>query len=190
MPSLENARHEAFARGIVEGKAAGAAYVAAGYKPAGAEANASRLIRNDKVAARIAELKAEAAKGAVATAQQVLEELTKIGLANMQDFVGDNDITHSVASLNRNHAAAIQEYTVEHYTDGHGDDVREVKKIKLKLADKRGALVDLGRHHKLFTDKSEHSGPDGGPVETKDVSDIDRARRIAFFLGCVAAKKE
>lgn len=189
MPALENARHEAFARAIVEGKAAGAAYVSAGYSKNGADQSASALLRNPKVAARIAELKAEAAKGAVATAQQVLEELTKIGLVNMQDFVGDNDITRSVASLNRNHAAAIQEYTVEHYTDGHGDDAREVKKIKLKLADKRGALVDLGRHHKLFTDKSEHSGPDGGPIETKNVSDTDRARRIAFLLHRAANKK-
>ena len=29
---------------------------------------------------------------------------------------------------------------------------------KFKLNDKRGALVDLGRHLKLFTDKVEHSG--------------------------------
>jgi hypothetical protein len=27
------------------------------------------------------------------------------------------------------------------------------------------ALVDLGRHHKLFTDKFEHGGKNGRPIE-------------------------
>lgn len=36
---------------------------------------------------------------------------------------------------------------------------------------------DLG-----LTDKSELTGKDGGPIETKDVTDYDRARRIAFAL--------
>ena len=31
----------------------------------------------------------------------------------------------------------------------------------------RAALVDLGRHHKLFTDKFEHGGKNGSPVEGK-----------------------
>lgn len=48
----------------------------------------------------------------------------------------------------------------------------------------------LERGHGKPVQANTHSGPDGGPIETKDVSDIDRARRIAFFLGRVAAKKE
>ncbi len=44
-------------------------------------------------------------------------------------------------------------------------NAREVKKVRLKLADKRAALVDLGRHHKLFTDKFEHGGKFGRPIE-------------------------
>ncbi len=37
--------------------------------------------------------------------------------------------------------------------DGRG--AREVRRIKFKLAD---------RHHRLFTDKIEHSGKDGAPL--------------------------
>jgi hypothetical protein len=33
-----------------------------------------------------------------------------------------------------------------------------VRRVKFKLADKLGALRDLGRHHKLFTDKAEIEG--------------------------------
>ena len=167
MTILANSRHEAFVRALLEGKSARAAYIAAGYKAAGAEANASRLIRNHKVAARITELKAKAAEGAVATARQVLEELTKIGLANMQDYVGPRGQVVDVSELTREQTAAIQEVTVDTYLDGDGENAREVKKVRLKLADKRAALVDLGRHHKLFTDKFEHRGKDGRPVEGK-----------------------
>ena len=157
-------------RAILEGKSGRAAYIAAGYKAAGAEANASRLIRNDKVAARIAELKAKAAEGAVATAREVLELLTKIGRANIQDYmrIGPNgDPVLDFANLTRDQAAALQEVTVETYMVGRGKNAREVKKVKFKLADKRAALVDLGRYHKLFTDKFEHGGTDGGPIEGK-----------------------
>ena len=34
----------------------------------------------------------------------------------------------------------------------------------IELHDAQAAAVHLGRYHKLFTDKSEVSGPDGGPV--------------------------
>ena len=37
---------------------------------------------------------------------------------------------------------------------------------------------------KIYGDKitTEHSGPNGGPIETANVTDIEAARRIAFFL--------
>jgi phage terminase small subunit len=165
MTVLSNSRHEAFARAILQGKSGREAYIAAGYKAAGAEANASRLIRNDKVSARIAELKGKAAEGAVATARQVLEELTRIGLANIRDYVGAHGQVVDVSQLTREQTAAIQEVTVDTYMDGGGENPREVKKVKFKLADKRAALVALGRHHKLFTDKFEHGGKDGHPIE-------------------------
>ena len=37
---------------------------------------------------------------------------------------------------------------------------------------------DLG-----LADKSEMSGKDGGPIETKEVSDLEGAQRVAFMLG-------
>jgi phage terminase small subunit len=40
-----------------------------------------------------------------------------------------------------------------------------VGKVKFKLHDKRAALNDLGRYLKMFVDKVEHSGNDGGPIE-------------------------
>lgn len=58
-----NSRQEAFCRGLAEGLSQSAAYVRAGYKPRGpvADAEASRMVRNPKVASRLSELRREAA---------------------------------------------------------------------------------------------------------------------------------
>ena len=37
------------------------------------------------------------------------------------------------------------------------DTIGDVSRVKLKLLDKRGALVDLGRHLGMFVDKTEAS---------------------------------
>ena len=89
MTALRNSKHEAFARAIVEGKAGAEAYGLAGYKAnkASAETNASRLLRNAQVSARIAELKAEAAAKALLSAAKVLAEIEKLAFSNMQDFM-------------------------------------------------------------------------------------------------------
>jgi phage terminase small subunit len=43
------------------------------------------------------------------------------------------------------------------------DDVTE-EKITLELYDAQAALALLGKHHKLFVDKIEHTGADGTPL--------------------------
>jgi phage terminase small subunit len=57
---LKNQRHELFCQGVAAGKPASQAYRDAGYTATGnaSEVEASKLVRNPKVAARIRELKA------------------------------------------------------------------------------------------------------------------------------------
>jgi phage terminase small subunit len=165
--ALVSAKHEAFARAIVEGKAGRDAYRAAGYKAPSdraADASASRLLTIANISARIDELKQAAADHTVATARQVLQELTKVGLANMQDFVGPGFEMREISDLTRDQAGVLSEIAVETFMDGRGEDAREVRRVKFKLADKLGALNQLARHHKLLTDKHEHVGKDGRPL--------------------------
>src|SRR4051812_27828789 len=91
MPILSNAKHEAVAQTLLADPArvGWRAYTLAYPKSSrhAAETAFGRLQKDATFAARVAELNAAAADGAVATARQVLEELTKIALANMQDFM-------------------------------------------------------------------------------------------------------
>jgi phage terminase small subunit len=168
MKPLSNAKHEAVARALIaDPESVGWRAYKSVYPKCSrhaAENGYTRLSKDKKFAARLDELKAAAAEGAVATAREVLEELTRIGLANMADYIGPNFEMREISKMSRNQTAALAEVTVETFVDGRGEDARDVRRVKFKLVDKRAALVDLGRHHKLFTDKHEHMGKDGRPL--------------------------
>lgn len=89
MPVLKNARHEAFAQAVAKGKSASEAYLAAGYKvnaKTAAEA-ASRLSRNVKVSARVAELQQKVARKVEVTVESLageLEEARFLAIAEKQ----------------------------------------------------------------------------------------------------------
>ena len=75
MPILKNIRHEHFAQGVAKGMSQTQAYIEAGYASSGAEQNASRLMSNDKVAARVAELQERGAIRAEITIADLVTEL-------------------------------------------------------------------------------------------------------------------
>lgn len=157
MPILKNAKHEKFAQNIAKLQSQEAAYAAAGYKPNAS--HASRLARNGKVKARVAELVAAGAEKAELDVAKVLAELALIGFANMRDYVGitsDGDPFVNLSLMTREQAAAVQQITVEDFKDGRGEDARDVRKITFKLADKRAALVDIGTHLGMFEQKHKH----------------------------------
>lgn len=76
MPVLDNPKHEAFAQALAKGNTATDAYVQAGYKPN--QPNAARLISNDMVKARVAELQSKAAERAVLTVETLIAEAEEV----------------------------------------------------------------------------------------------------------------
>jgi phage terminase small subunit len=162
MPVLANSKYEAVARALlVDPEGIGWRAYKSVYRKSSrhaAETGFTRLMRNRDFAARLDELKAAAAEGAVVTRREVLEGLSVLARSNMLDYMrigADGDPYVNLSDLTREQAAAIQEITTETYMDGHGNDAREVKKVKFKLYDKRAALVDLGRHYSLFKDAKD-----------------------------------
>jgi phage terminase small subunit len=91
----------------------------------------------------------------------ILEEVQRLAFANMLDYVGttkDGDAYVNLSELTRDQAAAIQEVTVEEYTEGRGEGKREIKRTKFKLCDKTKNLELLGEYMKLFGKRLEISG--------------------------------
>jgi len=121
--------------------------------------NATKAAKRAGYSKRTAVQKAQAERGkrTEIEADAVVRELGKIGFANMLDYLTigkDGDPYVDLSDLTREQAAAIGEVTVEDFTEGRGEDKRDVRRVKFKLSDKRGALVDLGRHLGMFNDKS------------------------------------
>ncbi len=159
------------------------AAIRAGYAKSGARVEGTRLLANARVAKAVAKGCAKQEQRTEVKADDVIRELVKIGFANMLDYITigkDGDPYVDLSSLTREQAAAIGEVTVEDFIDGRGEDARSVRKIKFKLADKRGALVDLGRHFALFTDKAVVD-VNHGVREPAEI--IARAKEAAKRLG-------
>lgn len=139
------------------------AAIRAGYSAKTAESAGPRLLGNVEVRAAIEARQTERAASVGVTAEKVLRELALLGFSNMGDYMNagpDGDPYLSFADLTREQTAALTEVTVEDFKDGRGDDGRDVRRIKFKLADKRAALVDIGKHIGMFKDKAqvEHTG--------------------------------
>jgi phage terminase small subunit len=167
MPELRDERLERFCQAVHKGKAAHAAALSAGY--AKSTAVKACWIRNrPAVDQRIRELNARALaiegralKAAQerydVTTERVIGELARIGFANMQDYLlvdehGDPRLNY--AAITRDQASAIQEITIDEYKEGRGPKAKPVKRIRIKLAEKRPALEALGRHLGLWIDPS------------------------------------
>jgi phage terminase small subunit len=185
VPALKNARHERFCQEVVKGKHIDEAYEVAGYAPS--RSNAHTLRRKKHIQERLCELfekrdtidsvaTAKALEKLAITKEAILSELAKLAFANMADYMTvdlDGDPTLNFKDLTRDQAAALTEVTVESFRDGRTDS-RQVRRVKFKLADKRAALVDLGKHFGMFIERHEV----GEPGEFARMSDDELAQDL------------
>jgi phage terminase small subunit len=195
MPALKDARKEAFALAVARGMTQQDAYdqIWRGERAKGSSAvAASKQARLPAVATRIAEIQQQIAVKTNISAQRVLEELAKIGFASYGDFLKLDDFgrtTVDVKSLTKDQLAAISELEINTKEDGS-------QRIKVKLHDKRAALMDIGKHLGMFREKIEVSGPDGGAIQVRKKIDValldsdERAQLKEILLAMASRRRE
>lgn len=141
-----------------------AAYRRAGYAGQGntAEVNASKLLRTAKVCAEIAIRQKKLQEKTGITQERVLAEFAKIAFLDPRKFYDESGNLIPIHKLDDDTAAALggMDVTAAKSADG---DIDYTKKIK--IIDKKGALDSIARHLGMFVDKTEHSGPNGGPQQ-------------------------
>jgi hypothetical protein len=99
-----------------------------------------------------------AAKSIGVSKERIVAELIKIGFSNMLDYVrisADGLPYCDFSAITRDQAAAIQEVNVEvgsavEYNEKGERTAVPVRKVRFKLADKRAALIDMGKHLGMF----------------------------------------
>lgn len=183
-------RQELFVREYLIDLNATKAAERAGYSKKTARSIGQENLTKPDIQAAIAAQQGKRIQKLEISAERVLNELALLGFANMLDYIqiGENGTAKvDLSKLTRDQAAAIGEITVEEFTERTGEDdngkptFENVKRTKFKLNDKRGALVDLGRHLKLFTEKVEVEGD--VKVEVQDV----KQKLLAKLAGRKAA---
>jgi phage terminase small subunit len=124
-----------------------------------------RLLQQEEVKALVEARISEAAMAA----NEVLARLAEHARSSFEDFVDEEDRIDLKRARDRGMMHLLKEYACEEVYEGGGRDRDPdlIRKQKIKLHDAQAALVQLGRHHGLFTDKVEQSGPGGGPLVLK-----------------------
>lgn len=185
---------------LKDGNATQAA-IRAGYSPKTAYSSGQRLLKSVEVADKIAKAKAAQLKRLEISADRVLNEIARVAYSDLSDVVTwegpdeedpwgtpvDEDgrrrpppmlarqKVKPSKSLDKDVTAAIAE--ISESCDQSGKVT-----TKVKMHDKLGALKLLGQHLKLFADKLELSGPDGGPIEVANMTPEQRKERLAELL--------
>ena len=139
------------------------AAIRAGYSPKFAHTNASKLLQNTAISAKIDE---EFEKRTM-SANEVLSRMTDIARSSAEDYLTIDEYGHTSIDLPRMKADGklhlVKKYRVTKQS------------VEVELYDAQSALVQMGKQHGLFADKSkiEHSG------EVTSITRITENRDVA-----------
>lgn len=154
---LKDPQHQAFVNAYMElGFNQTQAAIKAGYSRKSARNQAYRLMKNDDIRKEINRQLEIMAMGR----EEVLARLAQEARGDMRDFIGKTSAQlakHPDGNLIRKYKNTITTTTITSI-DVEGNPVVEKtteEKIDLELYDAQAAKVHIGRHHGLFTDKTD-----------------------------------
>lgn len=194
-------KQDAFCRFYIEtGNASEAyrrAYDAKAMKSTAIQSNAKNLLRKTPIARRVDELRAGLNKRHEVTVDRAMQELAKIGFANMLDYMSVDEMGRpycDLSNLTRDQAAAIHEAQFDtvlssdpEALDAAGADGGEKKKVavlkaRIKLSDKRAALETIIKQLGGFEKDNRQKGEAAGEAAARTMGDLETARRVAFAM--------
>ena len=191
---LQNMRWEKFCQAYVSGPNAGnatAAYVAAGFAGEGtqtARSGAHRLLHNRVVGMRIAELQANLVhveQQAIRSAAEVLrlrtglvlDRMAGIAFATVSDYLRRDDFGNVVvdlAAVDRGVAAGIAAVSITE----KGERPDRVCTTRIRMCDRHGPLLSLGKHLGLFVDRKGEPHDDLRDMSKEELErELERLRR-------------
>jgi phage terminase small subunit len=144
------------------------AAIRAGYSAKTAKQQGSENLTKPDVAAAIAEAQQNRAKTAGVTQEAIIEELRKIGFADIRKAIKwnghlvreeDNPDGGDVLVIKETRTNLVSLVDSDELDDDTAAAIAEVSQnasggVKIKMYDKRAALVDLGKHLGMFKDDS------------------------------------
>lgn len=163
MSSKLNKRHSLFLDEYCIDLNGTRAAIAVGCTKKSAPVQASKWLKNPKIAAELAKRLAKRAQKCEVSAEKVLEGLTNLAFFDIRKLYNEDGSLKKITELDDQTAAAIcgieEEIAYTHFGGGNAKPSGTLKKVK--LADRGLNLERIGRYFKMFTDKLEVTGLEG-----------------------------
>lgn len=145
------------------------AAIRAGYSAKTASSQGERLLRHVEVQALLGERQKKLAAKFELTQERVVAELVKIGFSDIRKIINwrsnvtamiEDEDTGEQRMAVTNEVVLIGSHEIDDDTAAAISEISQTDKggLKVKLHDKKGALIDLGKHLGMFKDQVEHSG--------------------------------
>lgn len=146
------------------------AAIRAGYSAKWAASNIDKILKNTGIQLAIADAQKKRSERTEITQDRVLTELAKIGFADIRKSVkwGPNlgIVETDDGMLMTNGVLLVDSESIDDDTAASISEISQTAQgIKIKLHDKRAALVDIGRHLGMFNDKLQLQGDRDKPIQ-------------------------
>ena len=162
-------KHQQFVEAYLQGATATDAYLVV-YPTVSrttAATNGWRLLRT----ARIAEAIQARLDQAAMPADEVLARITDHARADADDFLNADGAFDLTKARRAKRTGLLKKLKTKTTTRMVGEMEVKTVEVEFELHDAQAALGQLGKHYKLFTDRQEVTGKDGGPLTVKIVYD-------------------
>lgn len=154
-----NPKQAAFVREYLVDLNATQAAVRVGYSPRTAKVQGSRLLTNADIKAAVEAGQKTLTNEAEVSRARIIQELERIAYSDPAELLNDKGYYRTLNEMPESIRRCIS--SVELTGDGG---------MKIKLWSKEKCLELLGKHRAMWTEKTEVSGPDGGPLVVKVVT--------------------
>lgn len=170
-------QQKVFVSEYLKDRKAGKAAARAGYSEKNADQLGYQLLQNPSVRAAIDEGLEKLLTDNGFTAARVIREMARLAFADPAKLYGKDGKLLAITEMDADTRAAIASIEIEGTrTSKNGETA------KVKLADKNASLRMAAQHFGLLKERVELTGKDGGPVEIKEMSNAERAVRIANLV--------
>ncbi len=155
------------------------AAIAAGYSEKTAYSIAHENLRKPEIAVYVEKRLSEATLGK----SEVLARLARIANGSVEDFLNDDGIFNFASAKRSGNLGLLKKLKRKSalkkpaWADGAEVPVDEAardellyEEVEFEMYSSHEALRDLGKYHKLFSDRVEVTGQDGGPLQTIELT--------------------
>jgi phage terminase small subunit len=149
-----SAKHKRFVQEYMVDLNGTQAAIRAGYSPKSASEQAYDLLRKPQIQEALAEQVRARSERCKLTADNVIKELMTLAFGNLGDYhVVTEDgkgVYLDLSKISNEQWKALKRAKTKRYSDGRGEDAREILETEIEMHDKKGPLIELGKHLGLF----------------------------------------